>query len=102
MATRCTEAEARRRVTQLAPLVLQGLKVREIQDLAAKNPKLAWVGTLSPYTLRRYLRRINDLPVDSAPLRAAVVAEILRHLDDTRRQLDALETALKRAGVADG
>ena len=101
MATRCTNAMARRRCLQLAPLVFEGLRVREIQQRAAQNPKLAWVATLNERTLHTYVGRINAMPIDSPGMRASVVAEVLQRLDETRRQLDALEAKLELVGIVD-
>jgi hypothetical protein len=84
MATKCTNATVRRRSLQLCPLVLEGLKVGQIQERAAQNPKLSWVGTLSPRTLHMYVRCCNRmLAEDTRELRAGMVDEAIERLDRT-------------------
>jgi hypothetical protein len=99
MATKCTAGTMRLRCVQLAPMVFEGLKMREIRERAAKNPKLRWVATLSDRTMHTYTRRVAAMAVDSAPLRTEIVTEVLDRLAETRRQLDRLEAKLRAVGV---
>jgi hypothetical protein len=107
---KCTNATARRRCLALYPLVCEGLRVGEIQERAAADPRLAWVATLSGRTLRRYVRRCNTMAIeDTRELRAGIVADALERFDRAyehclRRNrpvgaIRALEAKLRLVGI---
>jgi hypothetical protein len=98
MATKCTNAMARKRTLSILPAVLEGLTGREIQIRSAYDPRLAWTGELCETTLHRYMARARRMAADREN-RGPVAAEVLRELTATRRRLDVMAAALALVGI---